>query len=183
MRPRRAVNGRCRRCLFRELQPSSWESPLARRSARESPLSSKRGTIGFSAGQFPAERHRPIRRVGQDDAQQPQDRFVAIQIVIVDRGVVAGGGQRVLGEVVRADAEEVDVLRAAREWPVRRPGSRPSRRTAGGSSTFRSALSASNVSRIRRISSSSVTIGISTRTGCSCDSLRIAPICVRTSCE
>ena len=52
---------------------------------------------------------------------------------------------------------------------------------AGGFLTFRSAHRASNASRMRRTSSSSVTIGISTRTGCSCASLKIAPIWVRAS--
>jgi hypothetical protein len=42
---------------------------------------------------------------GDPDAKQPHDRFVTIEIIIVDRGVIARRGQGVLGEVVGADAK------------------------------------------------------------------------------
>jgi hypothetical protein len=51
----------------------------------------------FSTRQFPAKADRPPGRVRQDDPKQSQDRFMAIQVVIADRGVIAGRRQRVLG--------------------------------------------------------------------------------------
>ena len=88
---------------------------------------------------------------------------MAVEIVIVDRGIVACRGQGVLREVVRADAEKVNVLQERGNCQGRGRGLDHGAKLGRLRHLAARRSAISNVSRIRRISSSSVTIGIRTR--------------------
>src|SRR6185295_6808005 len=76
----------------------------------------------LASGELAAEGERQRPRVGDDDLQEPQQGRVTVLEVAVDVRVVAAGGERVLGEVVRADGEEIDVARDRGNGERRRGG-------------------------------------------------------------
>ena len=84
-----------------------------------------------------------------------------------ERRVAALGRHRVLGEVVGADGEEVDLGGEGVGLRARAPGPRPSRRPRAARALPSSARAASSSARAARSSSSVATIGNITLSGCS----------------
>jgi|GEM_PF-2004323 len=64
----------------------------------------------LSPRQLPAKRQRCLSGVRDNDVKQPKKRGVIVQKVTVHGRVVPTGSERVLCEIVGADAEEVDML-------------------------------------------------------------------------
>ena len=134
----------------------------------------------LSTRQFSAQADRPSGGVRQDDPQQSQDRFMAVQVVIVDRGVIAGRCQRVLGQVVGTDRKEIHITGQCGNGQC---GRRGLHHGAKGRRRLDLSLHAQGVKRLahaaeivfeRHHRNQHLDRG-------SWASFRIAPICVRTS--
>jgi len=77
-------------------------------------LSARKRSRGVAArvlttGELAAERERESARIVDDDLQEPEERRVPVLEVRVDIRIVAAGRERVLGQIIRTDGEEIDV--------------------------------------------------------------------------